>query len=127
MKSFPIELRERIVLFVEEGGKQKEAAKVFKVSVATVHNLIKKARLGDSLAPKPLSRTFRKIDPVELAAFFEKNPDAPLKAAKSVFGVTESGIHRALKKIKFTLKKRSPSTPSKTKNTGKSSYHSLIR
>jgi transposase len=127
MKPLPIELRERIVSFVEAGNKQTVAAKIFNVTTATVKNYLKMKKDKGSLSPKPLNRTFRKIDPVELAAFFEKNPDAPLKAASSHFGVTESGIFRALKKVKITLKKRSLSTHNKTKTTGKSSSHSLSR
>lgn len=51
-KPHPIELRERVVLYVDEGHSHHETARVFTVSVSFVNNMIKLRRETGSLAAK---------------------------------------------------------------------------
>jgi transposase len=51
-KPHPIELRERVVLYVDEGYSHRETARVFSVSVSFVNNMIKLRRKTGSLAAK---------------------------------------------------------------------------
>lgn len=51
-KPHPIELRERVVLYVDEGHSHQETARVFAVSVSFVNNMIKLRRVTGSLAAK---------------------------------------------------------------------------
>lgn len=51
-KPHPIELRERVVLYVDEGHSHQETARVFKVSVSFVNNMIKLRRETGSLAAR---------------------------------------------------------------------------
>jgi transposase len=51
-KPHPIELRERVVLYVDEGHSHQETARVFTVSVSFVNNMIKLRRKTGSLAAK---------------------------------------------------------------------------
>ena len=48
----PIELRVRVVAFVDEGHSHREAARHFRVSPKFVNDMIKLRRAGGSLAPK---------------------------------------------------------------------------
>jgi transposase len=50
-KPHPIELRERVVAFVEEGNSNREAARHFKVSPRFVNNMMILHRSSGSLAP----------------------------------------------------------------------------
>jgi transposase len=52
-KPHPVELRERVVAFVDEGHGHRQAARHFRVSPRFVNDLIKLRRETGSLAPRP--------------------------------------------------------------------------
>jgi len=52
-KPHPIELRERVIAFVDEGHGHREAARHFRVSPRFVNDLVKLRRDTGSLAPHP--------------------------------------------------------------------------
>lgn len=52
-KPHPIELRERVVAFVDEGHGHREAARHFRVSPRFVNDLVRLRRDTGSLAPQP--------------------------------------------------------------------------
>ena len=52
-KAYSLDLRERVVRFVEEGHSRRAAAAHVKVSVSFVVNLVKAFHTRGSLAPKP--------------------------------------------------------------------------
>jgi transposase len=63
-KPISLDLRERVVGFVEAGQSRRVAAAHFRVSVSFVVNLIKAYRATGSLAPKPSGgRRHAKLDP----------------------------------------------------------------
>jgi transposase len=63
-KPFSLDLRERVVGFVEEGHSRHAAAAHFKVSVSFVVNLVKAFRTRGSLEPKPSGgRRHAKLEP----------------------------------------------------------------
>jgi transposase len=63
-KPYSLDLRERVVGFVEEGRSRRAAAAHFKVSVSFVVNLMKAVRTRGSFAPKPLGgRRHAKLEP----------------------------------------------------------------
>jgi len=51
-KAHPIELRERVVSYVDGGHSHREAGRVFSVSVRFVNDMVKLRRETGSLAPK---------------------------------------------------------------------------
>ena len=63
-KAYSLDLRERVVGFVEGGRSRRAAARHFKVSVSFVVNLMKAVRTRGSFAPKPLGgRRHAKLEP----------------------------------------------------------------
>lgn len=52
-KPHPIELRERVVAFVEEGNTHRSSAARFRVSIKFVNDMVKLKRETGALAPKP--------------------------------------------------------------------------
>jgi len=52
-KPHPVELRERVVAFVDEGNRHREAARHFRVSPKFVNEMVKLRRETGSLEPKP--------------------------------------------------------------------------
>ena len=63
-KAYSLDLRERVVGFVEGGHSRRAAAAHFKVSVSFVVNLVKAVRTRGSLRPKPSGgRRHAKLEP----------------------------------------------------------------
>ena len=63
-KPYSLDLRERVVRFVDEGHSRRAAAAHFRVSVSFVVNLVKAFRVRGSLAPKPSGgRRHAKLEP----------------------------------------------------------------
>ncbi|MDE6087339.1 MAG: transposase, partial [Oscillospiraceae bacterium] len=58
-----------------------------------------------NLSEKPLNRIFRKINPEKLKKYIEEHPDTMQKEMTEVFHCSKSGICKALKHNKITLKK----------------------
>jgi transposase len=75
MMSYSVDLRERVVGYVREGGRPTEAARLFRISRVTLYRW-----LGASdLHPKPAKERRRKLDKVALAAHVRDFPDALLR------------------------------------------------
>ena len=63
-KAYSLDLRERVVRFVDEGHSRHAAAAHFRVSVSFVVNLVNAFRVRGSLAPKPSGgRRHAKLEP----------------------------------------------------------------
>src|SRR6202789_852193 len=63
-KAYSLDLRERVVGFVEDGQSRRAAAARFRVSVSLVVNLMKAVRTRGSFAPKPSGgRRHAKLEP----------------------------------------------------------------
>ncbi len=97
--SYSLDLRERVVAFVREGGGKASAARRFSVSRKTVYNWLSRA----PLAPKPHGR--RKLDWAALRCDIVSRPDALLRERAATFGVHLSSIAYACKQLKITHKK----------------------
>jgi transposase len=103
---YSIDLRERVVGYIEQGGSKTEAVKLFKVSRKTIYNwLSRKAKTGN-LAPNKLKKyKVRKLDDTKVLEQVEARPDATLAEMGEVFKVSQSGMWYALKRLKVTRKK----------------------
>jgi Transposase and inactivated derivatives len=104
MKSYPVELRERIVGFVGEGGSKVDAARRFKVSRQTVYRY-PAAEQGGSLAPKPQGGSPKRFTDKKLLKAVAKKPDATLKGHAEKLGVSHVAVWRRLRQLSVTLKK----------------------
>ncbi|WP_442918174.1 IS630 transposase-related protein [Magnetococcus sp. PR-3] len=70
--SYDIELRQRVIDFVESGGKKAEAARIFQVSRATIYNWLSR----DSLEPTPRVPSEQKLNKAALLEHVKAYPDA---------------------------------------------------
>ena len=104
MKAYALDLRERVVNFVREGGGKTEAAVRFGVCRRSVYRYLASAQAG-VLAPKKSWGSWRKLDPEKLRAHVGKHPDATLKELQAVFGVSHHALWVRLRTMGFTLKK----------------------
>ena len=117
-KPHPIELRERVVAFVDEGNGHREAARHFRVSPRFVNDLIKLRRGTGSLSPRSqgnggghgkLARLTGWIEG-RVAAKGEITLDELVVALSETHGIEvhRGTVWRALRSLGLTHKKRSP-------------------
>jgi putative transposase len=100
--SYSLDLRERVVEYIEAGGSPSKAEKRYKVSRATIYRWLNRV----DLRPTVVKRRQRKLDWKALEKDVQENPEAKLADRAKKFGVRPSTIHYALRQMKITRKKR---------------------
>lgn len=105
--SHSVDLRERVIAYIEQGGKKVDASVLFTISRPTIDRWVKLKQVTGSLEPPPLApRSWRKINPDLLLSYINTSPDKILNEYADHFKVSNSGIWRALDRNKITRKKR---------------------
>jgi transposase len=104
MKAYGLDLRERIVNFVNAGGSKVEAAKRFGVARKTVYNYLTLVQAG-ALTPKESWGSWKKFEPAKVRAYVAKHPEATLWEIGRAFRGTDVGALSALRLLGITLKK----------------------
>lgn len=104
--SYSVDMRERVIQFIKEGGTKTEAAQLFKLSRQTIYNWTHKLESRGTLEDPPPRREWKKIDPEKLKALIKENPDATQKELAQHFNVHQTAIMYALSRLKITRKKR---------------------
>ncbi len=98
-RPYSLDLRERVVRFVEDGHSRRAAAAHFQVSVSFVVNLMKAVRTRGSLEPKPLGgRRHAKLEPHRsflLALLVEKADITMPELAAELAGATGETVDPA--------------------------------
>lgn len=103
---YSIDLRKRVIQFLEAGGSAIEAAATFSVTRQSVYNWIKKKKETGCLEDTIQGRPWRKLNAESLLAFVESNPDLTLEEYAQAFGTIPSTICEAFKRLRITRKKR---------------------
>ena len=119
--SYDEKYRKRTLEYRQEGHTLEQTSKVFKVAIITIRKWEKQLREEGNLKKHAVKRPFRKIDPEKLMEHVKLHPDDYLREIAQVFNCSESGIRKALKRLKITRKKRPrdivSKIPYKCKNT----------
>lgn len=114
-KPHPMEIRERVVAFVDEGNSHREAARHFRVSPRFVNDMIKLRRETGELDAKRQGNPGRgKLNDVapwvreRVAAQGDLTLDAPVRELWDTYGmkVHRSSVGRLLERLGLTHKKR---------------------
>ena len=100
--SYSIDLRKRVVNYVENGGRIAQAAGLFKVGRATIYRWLGRT----DLRATQVKRRKIKLDWQALEKDVKENPDTRLIDRAKKFGVRPSAISYALKEMKITRKKK---------------------
>jgi transposase len=100
--SYSIDLRKRVVDYVENGGRIAQATGLFQVGRATIYRWLGRT----DLRATQVKRRKRKLDWQALENDVKENPDARLIDRAKKFGVRPSAISYALKEMKITRKKK---------------------
>ena len=96
-----MDVRQRVVGFVEAGGRKVDAAQRFQVSRWCVHDWCRRT----DLAPQRHGPRRRKLDCLLLRQHVAQHPDATLKERAHHFGIHINAIWSALRSLKVTYKK----------------------
>ena len=109
--------RKAAVEYKESGHTFKELKNTFKISSATYYQWVAyKKEFGSFVPPRHGKLTRKgKIDPKKLMKALEEKPDAYLREIAAEFGVSVVAIHKRMKALKITLKKRRLPTQKKTR------------
>ena len=105
--AYSIDLRKKVIEYLEDGNSQRQAAKVFNINLTTVNEWSQKYHKTGNLQDKKPKRNFKKIDPEKLKLFVEKYPDAYLSEIALEFNCSAYAASKALKRLNITRKKRS--------------------
>jgi putative transposase len=99
---YSLDLRKKVIEYVEAGGSITKASRIYKIGRASVYRWLNRA----DLSPIQVKRRHRKLDWKALKKDVEENPDLRLIDRANKFGVRPSAISYALKKMKITRKKK---------------------
>lgn len=121
-KPYSVDLRKRVLGYIEETGDKTKACQLFKVGIATVYRWIALKNQSGDVEPSPRKIYKKKINDQELIAYMEKNPDHFLFEIATQFKTTPQAIFYALKRLKITRKKRLRSTRKETKKSEQHLY-----
>ena len=128
MKTYSMDLRERVVQACDEGqGTRERVARLFGVSTAWIRRLLQRRRETGTIAPKPHGSGRpakfygKKLD--RLKELMEQHPDATLTELRDRSRVDASimAVHRALERLDAHLKKSRSTRVNKIVRTSKSS------
>lgn len=115
MKTYPIELRRRVLDAVERRlGTQEQIAKTFSVSAIWIRKLLNRKRKTGSIEPLPRTQgrkpAFRGTHIAQLHDFVKKHPDATLEEIREHFvhrvNCSIVAVHNALKRLGWRYKKK---------------------
>lgn len=98
--TYSLDLRERVVSFVNSGGSRVEAARRYDVHYDTVRNWLRR----DDLRPKAHGPRRRKLDKTALKQHVRDYPDARLIDRAAHFGVHVNAIWVALRAMNIVKK-----------------------
>lgn len=126
MKTYSLDLRERVLAAVDRGMLRKEAVSVFEVSLATIKRWLKRREQTGSAAPKRRPGMRRRVGATveERRALWrqlEENREATLDEHRELWErergvrVSVATMSRTIRRLGWTYKQRQWEPPSETK------------
>jgi transposase len=108
MRAYSVDLREKVMTYIESGNTSAVAAKIFSIGERTIRRWITLKKETNSLQPRAHGGgNSPKIDLVALKEYVESNNDKTLAEIGEKFLVSTTSIWHALKKIDYVYKKKS--------------------
>ena len=115
--SHSTDIRTIVLDYIDSGGQIKSACELFKVSRSSIQRWrIRQEQIG-TISPTVRANLPYKLKDELLKTYMEANPDAYLSEIAAHFSATESGVWRALTRLKMSRKKRPRSTQKEMKKS----------
>lgn len=121
-KPYSIDLRQRVVEYLQKTQDKKKASELFQVGIATVYRWAARFAQKGHVEPLRRERAYKKIDDEQLIAYVKEHPDHFLSEIAAHFGLTLQAIFYALKRLKITRKKRPRCTKKEAKRLEQNLY-----
>ena len=114
--TYSIDLREKVMEFLQKGHRVSQAEDAFGISGFTIRKWRRLLEETGSLEDEPRRATFKKLDPEKLAAYVGEHPDAYLQEMGEAFGCSGTAVFKALRRLKITRKKKPGGSRSRRRN-----------
>jgi transposase len=101
--AYSLDLRKKVLEY-RKTHTLREASRTFNISISTISDWEKLLTETGSLTKRPLNRSYKKINPDELAEYILEFPDAYLHEIAEKFGCSTVAVYYALEKQSITLK-----------------------
>jgi transposase len=98
---YSVDLRERVINYIESGNSKTSAAEIFCINISTVNRWYVRYKKEGNFLPRKRIGARSKIDKEALVNYINLNPDTKLIDVASKFGVSLWGIYYWLKKLGF--------------------------
>lgn len=118
--SYSKDFREQVLSYIDGGKTHAQACAVFSIGSSSIKRWKRSKRETGSVERQERSKIPYKIDNDKLKSYVKTHSDASLNDIAVYFGVTESGISKALSRLKITRKKRLRSTKKEMKKNEQS-------
>ena len=117
--SYSLDLRNKVLKYIEKGGSIRSASKIFIVTRYSIYKWKRLKKLKGSPIDSVPKRSFKKLDPEKLKACVEAHPNEMRKTYAKHFGVDPKAISKAFVRLKITRKKRALSTKKGVRKSGR--------
>jgi transposase len=74
-KPYSIDLRQRVLQYLEKTDDKMKASQLFQVGIATIYRWVARRKQNGNIEPLTRKSTYKKIDDQKLIAYVEQNPD----------------------------------------------------
>lgn len=105
-KFYSVDLREKVIAYLERTPDKKSASQLFQVGIATIYRWVSRKKEKGHVEPLRRKYAYKKIDDQKLVEYIESHPDHFLSEIGEHFKLTPQAIFYALKRLKITRKKR---------------------
>ena len=103
-KPYSVDLRRRVLAYIEETADKTKASQLFKVGIATIYRWIARKTQTGNVEPSS-KKAYKKNDDQKLIVYVQQNPDHFLSEIATHFNTTLQAIFYALQRLKITRKK----------------------
>lgn len=116
---YSLDLRNKVIKFIEEGNSITLASKIFDMARSTIHKWLNRKKLTGNLERLPRGGGFKsKVNAKKFKEYINDNPDKTLKEIGNYFGISSEGASYNLKKHGYVYKKNT-SLPRKKRRVKK--------
>ena len=103
---YTLDLREKVIKYLQKGHTQKACAEVFSLHLSTVQRWWARYSAEGHFKPRKRLGSKGKVDPQALIDYVKIYPEKTLKQIGAHFDVTDVSIFNRLKKLGFSYKKK---------------------
>ena len=123
MRAYNIDLRKKVIVFILAGSSQKKASETINLNKSTVNRWWLRYNREGNVNPRKNLGSKPKLKVAQLIEYVEKHPDSRLCDIGLKFNVSAISIHRYLKKLGFSYKKKPLLMWKQMKNSAKNIKH----